>query len=238
MFWVFLTMGDYTSAEKVVQHIVNLGVPINVFSDFFSTIGKTYPGAKEIDPLYYYRDERFLKRDFTGIIALYDTTKLATIQDSYFWKATAYHQLEIQDSVKVYGQLYLDNIKVYGQLYLDGGGLVSASPWIFAMLGNKEKALNTLRERNKFSEAGGSNIFEVCFNITLEIALLSILGDFQEATDLLINLNRSHPNYGLYGVLINDPRFDKIKSEYPPFADALNKLKLPPKLDLEGLVKL
>ena len=34
------------------------------------------------------------------------------------------------------------------------------------------------------------------------------------------------------------PEFDKIKSEYPPYVDALNNLKLPPKPDLEGLVKL
>jgi len=71
-----------------------------------------------------------------------------------------------------------------------------------------------------------------------EIELLSILGDYKEATELLINLNRSYPNYGEYAELMTSPLLDKIKSEYPPFVDALNNLKLPPKPDLEGLVKL
>ena len=71
-----------------------------------------------------------------------------------------------------------------------------------------------------------------------EIELLSLLGDYKEATDLLINLNRSYPNYGMYANLFNNPRFDKIKSEYPPFVEALNNLKLPPKLDLKGLLEL
>jgi class 3 adenylate cyclase len=36
----------------------------------------------------------------------------------------------------------------------------------------------------------------------------------------------------------HDPHMDRIKREYPAFVEALNNLKLPPKLDLEGVIKL
>ena len=162
------------------------------------------------------------------MIALYDTTKLASIQSRYYWKATAYHYLGIEDSVKFYGQLYLDSTD-----------FSTNTIKILGLLGNKEKALNLLREGFKLAGAEDSDIWTYCNRIIIwEIDLLSQLGDYEEATDLLLNINRSYPNYGAYALLYNLPNFDKIKSEYPPFVDALNNLKLPQKLDLEGLVKL
>jgi len=226
MMFVFWSLGDYSSAEKAAQNAINLGLPANSFTELFFEQGKTYPGAKELNPLYYYRTERFFKRDYAGIIALYDTTKLATIQSNYYWKAMAYYLLGIQDSVKFYGQLWLDNTDN------------PAPADMFAILGNKEKALNVIRERRKHTVAGGSDILGVCSLIEKEIQLLSILGDYKEATDLLINLNRLYPNFAEYAKLFSHPTFDKIKSEYPPFVEALNNLKLPPKLDLEGLLEL
>ncbi len=106
-------------------------------------------------------------------------------------------------------------------------------------MGNKEKAFNLLREGTKLAGAEDSDISLYCVRIIdWEIDLLSTMGEYEEATDLLLKINRSYPNYGDYASLFNLPRFDKIKSEYPPFVEALNNLKLPPKLDLEGLIKL
>jgi hypothetical protein len=97
--------------------------------------------------------------------------------------------------------------------------------------------MKTFREYYKGWEAEGSDLMAYCRGIITEIKLLSVLGEYEEATDLLINLNQTQPNYGRYAELSN-PAMDKIKSEHPPFVEALNNLKLPPKLDLEGLVKL
>jgi hypothetical protein len=67
--------------------------------------------------------------------------------------------------------------------------------------------------------------------------LLSILGEYNQATESLIALNRDYPNFGGYAVLFHDPYFDKIKKEFSPFVKALNDLKFPPKLALKGLIK-
>ena len=52
---VFLIMGDYISAEKAAQNAIDLGMLANTLYEFFMPQGKTYPGAKESNPLYYYR---------------------------------------------------------------------------------------------------------------------------------------------------------------------------------------
>lgn len=153
---------------------------------------------------------------------------MASIHSRYYWKATAYYHLGIEDSVKFYGQLFLDSTDF-------SPGTIR----ILGLMGNKEKAFNLLREGTKLAGAEDSDISLYCVRIIdWEIDLLSTMGEYEEATDLLLKINRSYPNYGDYASLFNLPRFDKIKSEYPPFVEALNNLKLPPKLDLEGLIKL
>jgi len=240
----FAIAGDWSSYDKAMQKAINLGLPVdNPLSKFFAfDEGKSYPGAKDLDPLHFYRTDRYFKRDFAGIIALYDTAELVikeetpleklyriSPENNHYWKAITYYHLGNQDSVKFYGKLYLDTID-------DSPSLIRAV--IYAILGNKEKALSYYEETANLIKMSSDDHMIQSNNISVEIELLSILGEYKKATDLLINLNRSYPQIGTYSKFFNWPVFDKIKSEYPPFVDALNNLKLPPKLDLEGLVKL
>jgi hypothetical protein len=86
--------------------------------------------------------------------------------------------------------------------------------------------------------AGGKDLMAYCRLKTVEIMLLAILGEYSQATGLLLKINREFPTFGAYGQLFHDPYLDKIKRESPAFAEALRNLKLPPKLDLKGLIKL
>ena len=52
---------------------------------------------------------------------------------------------------------------------------------------------------------------------------------YVEATEMLIDLNRDFPENGDY-FFLTDFSFDRAKEEYPPFAEAVANLKLPPPL--------
>ena len=62
-----------------------------------------------------------------------------------------------------------------------------------------------------------------------EIRYLVFKREYDEATTKLEQLNRNIPQYGDYNWL-NLPMYDRIKEEYPLFQEAINNLKLPPKV--------
>lgn len=223
MLLVFESMGDYSSAEKAYHNGAILGLYYD--HDVFTEQGKTTPGQKEEDPLWYYFTKMSFERDFGGIIDMLDTSKMVDPSNIAWIKIQAYYGLDIQDSVKHYGQFLLD--------HTDGHLLFT-----HAYLGNKEKVKRIVQEQLKLSPAGGVNLLNYCLLKVNEIRVLAILGEYGQATEILIKLNREYPNYGRYGLLFHDPNMDKIKLESKPFVKALNNLKLPPKLDLEGLIKL
>jgi class 3 adenylate cyclase/TolB-like protein len=218
---VFATMGDYISAEKAYHHATILGANSNADAGIFFVQGKTRPGLKEEDPIRYFVDTKMAERDFRGIIAMLDTAAINTLTIAVV-KAQSYYGLGIQDSVKHYGQLYLDSTDGF-------------NPFIHALLGNKEVALRNLQESVK--EVKDSDLMRTCGSKVQKIELLSILGEYEEATELLVTMNRQYPTFGAYARLFSSPMLDRIKSEHPPFVEALNNLKLPPKLELEGLIK-
>jgi tetratricopeptide (TPR) repeat protein len=217
---VFATMGDYISAEKAYHHATILGAASNQDAGIFFVQGKTRPGLKEEDPIRYFVDTKMAERDFRGIIAMLDTAAAIHPLTIAAVKAQSYYGLGIQDSVNHYGQLYLDSTDGF-------------NPFINALLGNKEVAL---RNRQK-SVKEVKDLMVTCGTKVQEIVLLSILGEYEEATELLVTMNRQYPSFGGYARLFNDPMLDRIKSESPAFVEALNNLKLPPKLDLDGLIK-
>ena len=217
---VFANMGDYASAEKAYHNGVILGLEND--HDMFFDQGKTRPGLKEKDPLEYFLEKKWLERDFAGMIDMLDTTKMLNLIGNAIWKANAYYGLGIQDSVKRYGQFVLD--KTNGQYWL-----------MQALLGNKEKAIGIIHEI--IGSFAPSEKMSYCGMRTLEIGTLASLGDYEEAIELLIKLNREYPDFGRYEGLFNHPLLDKARRESPAFVEALNSLRLPPKLDLEGRSK-
>jgi TolB-like protein len=214
---VFLNMGDYSSAEKAYHNGAILGMERD--QNMFYEQGKTRPGQKEKDPLGYFIDKKFFERDFAGIIDMLDTTKMLDLTDIAFWKALSYYGLGVQDSVKHYGQFFLDQTG-RPQWFID------------ALLGNREKVIEFFH--GAIGSQPRSEKMNYCGLRALEIGALAGLGDYEEATESLIKLNREYPEYGRYGGLFSHPLMDKIKRESPAFVQALNNLKLPPKLDLEG----
>lgn len=214
---VFANMGDYASAEKAYHNGAILGLK-NDHRTFWDQ-GKTLPGQKEKDPLEYFTSKKFFERDFAGLIEMVDTTKMIEPLDRAWWKTMSYWGLGVQDSAKHYGQFYLD--KIGGQnAYTD------------IALGNKEKVIGSIHEGIRRSPPSDKMVY--CGLRASEVGALAALGDYEEAAELLIKLNREYPEYGGYAGLFNSPLLDKARRESPAFVKALNSLRLPPKLDLEG----
>lgn len=220
---VFISMGDYASAEKAYHNGALLGLDGAGDAGLFAAQGKTKPGLKEEDPIRYLVDTKMVERDYRGIIAMLDTTTISPATIALV-KARSYYGLGIQDSVKRYGRLFLD--------LTDG-----FDPFMHALLGDKEAALRNLQEIVEAVKDHDSDLMRTCRFKLDEIVLLSILGEYKEATELLVRMNREYPNFGGYARLFHDPMMDRIKKESPEFVESLNNLKLPPKLDLEGLIK-
>ena len=61
------------------------------------------------------------------------------------------------------------------------------------------------------------------------ISFLILSGNYAEATQALKAINKEFPQVGDYGWL-NLPIYDRIKSEYPAFREALSHLKTPPRI--------
>lgn len=59
--------------------------------------------------------------------------------------------------------------------------------------------------------------------------MLTLAKKYAEATELLLYINREHPEYGDFH-LLSTYLFDRAKKEYSPFAEAVANLKLPPPL--------
>jgi tetratricopeptide (TPR) repeat protein len=220
---VLSTLGDYASAEKAYHNATLLGAP-GSDQGIFGAQGKTKPGLEEEDPFAYFVETKTFERKFGEVIAVLDTLTGIDPASVAYLKARSYYGLGIQDSVKRYGRLFLT---------LPGG----SNPFLHAFLGDKETALRNHQESLKVIDNWSSDLMRTCNFKMQEIVLLSILGEYEEATESLVALNREYPNLGGYARFFSDPALDRIKSEYPPFVEALNNLKLPPKLDLEGLIK-
>jgi len=219
---VFASMGDYASAEKAYHNGVILGRPPEIDAGIFYEQGKTYPGQREKDPFTYYFDTKWFERDFRGALDILDTAKRVDPVAIAMMKAEIFHVLGMRDSVRRYGQYLLGHTNGLGHL-------------TSAIVGSRENALRILDESTSSVDRSDKMIY--CRVMVSRIITLSVLGEYEEATKLLLTLNREYPNFGRYAALFSDPLMDRIKSKSPSFVKALNGLKLPPKLNLEGLPK-
>ena len=61
------------------------------------------------------------------------------------------------------------------------------------------------------------------------IQSLVLSKNYAEATEMLIKLNRDFPELGDY-FFLSEFSFNRAKKEYPPFAEAVANLKMPPPL--------
>lgn len=218
-------MGDYESALLAVEKMIDLGGNDQLLMTLNYILGKISP-PELIDDVEQSLRNKYIQRDYSSIISMIDEAEISTYV-KYHFKAQSYFLLEELDSARHYAQMYTENYTYTNYLY-------RPIETMYAILGNKEKSMQLVKmkiEKNK--RIGDYQL--LCEHYVLQIRLLCLHGDFQEATEKLVDLNKKYPQFGNYAALYNLPDYDKIKKEYPPFLEALNNLKLPMKLKIDEL---
>jgi len=69
------------------------------------------------------------------------------------------------------------------------------------------------------------------------VSFYAFSGKYAEATQALREVNKKFPQVGDYGFL-NLPVYNRIKDEYPAFKEAIDQLKLPPRIMDTKLIKM
>ncbi len=228
VYWVglnetLLQMGDYSDALKVDLKAWDLGDTTYARADDIMWLAiktRTFPNS--IPP----RIRVMLGNDFTmwtyAINRNWEMAKQIAKVNHNDWRLIDFHlNLRQDDSAAMVATRALTKDP---NDYL----LLAAS-------GQKNKALSVLK--NLADKAGRDDKFGRAILLWGEIHCLTTARDFPAATEKLLQLNREYPAFGDYGSFEDDPIFDRVKKDYPPFADAVRNLKRQPLPDLSAVIR-
>ena len=237
MGWSFWQSGDYERAELAldqvwqrggtqsqwpISYLHNLGrAKLPLSDDRIQSFGNTY-----------YWHKFYLNRDWENLTSFLDTIPTTDPSDwgNVFRKILAHQAMDDSDSAEYYAKKYL-------ALPHQNPELRRGIPIAHAVLGNRESAYAAWNAIWEPRRKNGQDLSRTCMGLVEEIDLLVHLEEYDEATRKLTSLNRNHPEWGMYLYFEVSPEYDKIKVEYPPFLEALQNLKMPPKLE-EGVIEL
>ncbi len=144
-----------------------------------------------------------------------------------YTKTRYYHDLAIS-----YFALNLDDsASYYANLCITTNEQQEEKEWrtvarAFSILGDHEKREDI---RKLYLNPDTEDLFRQADWYKQDIYNLVLSKKYAEATELLMQLNRDFPEYGDYHQFTRF-YFDRAKKEYPPFAEAVANLKLPPPL--------
>jgi len=171
------------------------------------------------------------QRDWNKLLAIADTANASetfTEYDRQMSKAYAYYMMDNLEKARQAATLAAKEVN--NKWFLNRAEL------IYVMMGKKEKALNHYKEHLAGSFVTESHnqqdVAEFCGRLVDWIQLQSFAGEYEAATQSLIQLNRDYPKFGGYQILSTGVLTFKIRQAYPPFNEALRNLKLPPKLKM------
>ena len=194
------------NSEDILWEAGALGSLDDIPQELIRKTDTTYTFAK-------YKLERNLK----------EALKLARTNKDYLIRAEAYMMAGMKDS-----SYYWGNQQVAALLKDDNkNNFAFATAYGYA--GNREKALEHLDKITWFKHPG---IWQACIKQHFTVWILIATGNYEEATKNLVKINKEYPAFGDYGQFKNDAYYDLPKAKYPPFAEAVNNLKLPEKVVL------
>jgi len=198
-----------------------------------STLFQIPEDVRQLFGIHYWRNLAKEQRDWSGLLTITDT---AMVTENYtnFYKnldrAFAYYFMDKFELAKIFAaraQKEMGKRVFFTNLFYPED--------IYFLLGENENGLQLLNERiTNYLENNthnGQNIQDICSHEIERIILLAFAGQYEVATESLVQLNKRYPAWGNYRLLYTDFRTDKIRNEYPPFNNALQNLKLPAKLE-------
>jgi TolB-like protein len=155
----------------------------------------------------------------------YGLKKAARKQNDFADLAFACLALNERDSVLFYAR----------KMKLENPG---DSIYYFALLNDHEKIAAIERRFDAEGKEMKEDRMVAALDLATDINLLVFSNAFREATGKLKELNSKYPEFGNYKRFTNNPQFDRIRNEYPEFANVLRQIKTRPIIDIRGYANL
>jgi len=136
------------------------------------------------------------------------------------------------DMALAYQALYMDDSsKYFSQLCISENEKQEENEWYlvdqaYSIIGQVEKSIEIY---NKEVQLDSEDFWDLVSLKERRIRFLVLSKKFEEATEMLLEINREYPEYGDF-YFLNNIIYDRAKKESPPFAEAVANLKLPPSL--------
>lgn len=221
--------GDYEGAIQAAATIYRLNEALsgNLYRLrlWTGTLDELPEPVKRFRPAVFKADKLLQDRDYEGLLRFVeapDTTFRKELR--LYYRVVSNYLLKRDSQVKKFAAQYL--------------ALNDAN------LGRKADVLAILGKELEFRKTFvliGRNLEEdrsLQWNINAEIlSFLALSGKYEDAVQALREINTDFPQVGDYAWL-NLPIYDRIKKEYPEFASAIQKIKMPPRLANSKLIKM
>lgn len=224
IYWVELVAlaqmnGDYPTAIQASSTIYGLNETLtgNLYRlrQWTGSLEELPALVKSKRPRVFQADRLLEQREFPKLLALMDSSSDSLSEPNrLYYQIVANYLLKRDDQVKRLGTAYLSLNDNSFNKKLD----------VLAILGKEQEFRQLLEQPGRNLEEDLSLQWSVDSDI---LSYLILSGNYAEATSALKEINREFPQVGDYGWL-NLPIYDRIKSEYSPFKEALKGLKLPP----------
>ncbi len=222
--------GDYENAVQAAATIYSFNESLNGnlyrLRKWTGTLDQLPEPVKRLRLHIFNADLLMQRRDFEGLLRYIDTESDARFSKEarMYYNVVGNYLLKRDNKVKKLAAQYL---------ILNDPNLGRMSD-VLALTGNEKEFRKTL-------EQPGRNIEEdLSLQWTMETEMLTFLilsGKHAEATKSLKDINQRYPQVGDYGWL-NQPIYDRIRTEYPAFVEAFNQLKMPPRIMDTKLIRI
>jgi len=235
--YLFGVTGDYSTSEGIMLNVWkkkknSIVITKEIYEHFFnySDFTKLPEEIKTRWKARYLADSLYLAKDWKSLLQTID--KLGghptldygdSLYVLYYLKSYAFKQLGMNDSSKRYATQGI----LRGNKPVDRGVILAM---LYSLLGKPKISVEELHKSFTFDLIEGGDRWSLNARNKYEIAIYALSGEYEKATEFILEINRDFPEDGDYGWLHKDPLFDHIKKEHPPFQEALNNLKLPRKL--------
>ncbi len=230
--------GDAEGAEKAAEKLYSLNS--NLTDQLYgSKMNQSYleelpEPVKNIYGNKYKADLLLQQRDYQTLGKFLNSVSPDTAfgePSKNYYKAITHFLLHRDDSAKYYAKQFVNANQENSTLF----NAYFRSLEMNSILGKRKEADDLIT--SNFSRQNLEEDLQTQWTIKahrMHSCVLSL--EYEKANKMLKEMNRNYPQVGNYNWL-NLPIYDRIKKEHPPFLEAINQLKYPPKVMEDNVLK-
>jgi len=172
--------------------------------------------------------ENYFNQNWGNCLTIIDTASNWRLDEDQllYRKASIHYMTSAIDSSKHYANQLIDYYNEYPD-QLDPSLKAAA----FSLLGKRSESIALIHSgvyrNSNWIPIDEEDLWRSLECMKDEVYNYVLQNDYVKATSTLLALNEKYPSYGDYIEFITDPFYNRIKKEHPPFATAVQQLKLP-----------